>query len=405
MDRREFLKLSAIAATVPAFGGAFAQSSAGSKGDSASVGSLFKVKPHVQLLAEGTVGIVWITHKPSTGYVTWSQDGWATSNRAWSEEDGLLSANTTIHRATVDGFDPAKPLEFKAHSRAFGLFGPYKVNYDGAEEIQGGTIRPTRSGDGGISWAMFNDVHENLKIYDVFAPYLSDVNGFCVFNGDILNHIDDSADIVDRLLEPLARVSGKAQIPVWYLRGNHETRGGYARNLRDYLALKDGNYYGAVTLGGVRFAFLDCGEDKPDAHKAYSGLVDFDSYIARQNAWLEKEVASPEWKNAKARIALRHIPGPCSGFAPGLKRLDKMDAILKKADVTLAIGAHLHRWGYEAPTARRPYPLVIGGGCGLGKPQSKGNATLVKCSCKGSSIAVKILDQTGKTVVSESIGI
>jgi hypothetical protein len=81
-----------------------------------------------------------------------------------------------------------------------------------------------------------------------------------------------------------------------------------ARQLRDYLALPDGHYFGAVTLGAARIVFIDTGEDKHDSHPEYSGLVDFDHYIERQKAWLSREFASAAWKDAVFRIAVMHIP-------------------------------------------------------------------------------------------------
>lgn len=406
MNRREFLKMSALAVSAPAFGKSAPQNMA----DGIEEASLFKIRPHVQLLNEDAVAIVWVTHSKSTGYVTWSQDGWKTTERAWDEEDGLLSANSTLHRAFISGIDPLKPLEYKAHSRPFKNFGPYSVSYSGVEEVCSGTMRAIAPVDAEVSWAMFNDVHENLAVYNKFMPYLSDISGFCVLNGDIVNHVDDEKDVTDRLIEPLSRIAQKTSLPVWYLRGNHETRGAFARNMRDYLALKDGHYFGAASLGGIRFVFLDCGEDKKDTNFAYSGLVNFDRYIERQNAWLEKEVASSEWKSAKARIAIRHIPAALTiphhnGWKHGLGRLNHMDDILKNANVTLAMGAHLHNWGFHAPIPDRPYPLVVGGGPKLGEPIGKSSATLVKCHCKGGAIAVRILDETGKVVSSENVKI
>lgn len=404
MNRRDFIKFSTLAAVTPAL----SASAQEVPPDAKKAKSIFKIRPHVQLLNEDALAIVWVTHCNSTGYVTWSQDGWKTSSRAWDEEDGLLSANGTIHRASVFGIDPSKPFEYKVHSRAFSHFGPYRVSYNGEEETITGKMRAIAPGNKSVSWAMFNDVHENLAVYDKFIAHLSDIDGFCVFNGDIINHVDNADDVVERLVEPFSRISSKTSLPVWYLRGNHETRGAFARNMRDFLALKDGHYFGAATLGGVRFVFLDCGEDKPDASKEYSGLVNFDRYIERQNKWLEKEVASPEWKTAKARVAVRHIPGPLTiphgrGWKHGLKRLDRMDAILKDAGVSLAMGAHLHNWGFHAPIENRPYPLIVGGGPSLGRPNGKRNATLVKCRFSEKKISVKLLAETGEELLSEIV--
>jgi 3',5'-cyclic AMP phosphodiesterase CpdA len=176
---------------------------------------------------------------------------------------------------------------------------------------------------------------------------MKDINGFCCMNGDIMNYVESENGVLGCINKPFSWVAQEAHLPVWYLRGNHETRGCFARNLRDYLALKEGRYYGAATLGGVRFAFLDSGEDKPDRNGQYSGLVAFDRYLEAQNKWLEREVASPAWKKAQARIVFRHIPFPLrpldsKGWKHKLPRLTDMDKILQGANVSLGLSAHIH---------------------------------------------------------------
>lgn len=402
LTRREFLVGVSAGATVsPAV-------TFGDKGaDSAA--ECFRVKPHLQLLDENSVAVVWMTGEKATGYVTWTQDNWNTTHTAWREKDGLLDANSYMHKAVINGFDPHRRLDFRVHSRIFGNFGPYTVSYAGDEAIDSGTMNAILPGDGSISWAMFNDVHENLGIYDSLIGHLDGITSFCVFNGDIINHVDDEADVEQRLLAPLARVSQTSKLPVWYLRGNHETRGGFARNLRDYLALKDNRYYGAVTIGGVRFAFLDTGEDKQDGHREYSGLVAFDRYLEEQNAWLKRETMSAEWRNSHARIVVRHIPGPLTvpvgDWRHNLPRLYNMDMILKQANVTLCMGAHLHHWDWHDPITARPYPMIVGGGPGLGNPQGHDNATLVKCRLCGKTLSAQLLDQTGRLLIDKTLAV
>lgn len=406
MNRRDFLKMVTCVVATPSFGAIPMTSETGeSSSQSFSADNLtnscFRVKPHAQLIEEDTVVIVWMTTEKATGYVTWSQDGWVTERKAWCEEDGLRDANSLVHRAVIENFNPRLRLEYKVHSRVFANFGPYKVEYKREEEVLPCVLNAILPEGGAITWAMFNDVHGRLTVYDKFISHLSDVSTFCVFNGDILSHIDDEQDIVQSLLGPLSRVTQEAGMPVWYLRGNHETRGSFAREMRNYLALKSSRYYGATTISGVRFVFIDTGEDKEDGHWAYSGLVDFDGYLARECEWLRKEVASPVWKNARARIVVRHIPPSIKKTR--LERLAILDGILAKAGVTLTMAAHWHNWRWHPAVPERPYPMIVGGGPKLGAPKSHKNATLVKCRLDASGLSVKLLDQTGSVVINEKV--
>jgi len=74
------------------------------------------------------LGVGWITTRPSDGVVDWTQsetgDQW---QQAWYSEDGLRQATSTVQRAIIDGYDPAKPIRFRARSRAITTFKPYSV--------------------------------------------------------------------------------------------------------------------------------------------------------------------------------------------------------------------------------------------------------------------------------------
>ncbi len=359
---------------------------------------LFEIKPYVQLMGPDSVGIGWMTAKKATGYVTWSQDDGATWNKAWREEDGLLDANDIIHRAVIGGVDPAKPLRWRVHSRAFDTFGPYKVSYRGEEQTLEGGIRAILPRQDAVSFAMLNDVHQTLPIYPTLKAYVKEPVNFTVFNGDILNHIEDEASVKAFLLNPLALWTEATGAPCWYLRGNHETRGAFARHLRDYLPLVEGRFYGAVTLGPARFVFLDTGEDKRDDHAEYSGLTDFDGYLARQTAWLKAETAGEAWRSAKFRIVIEHIPATITAarrYSPSVPRILALQEVLKTANVSAMFAAHLHRRGWHEPEAERPYPMIVGGG-----PKS---ATLTRCDIVGGTMRISQFDMSGERVVDEEI--
>ena len=405
-NRRDFLRLSAIAAATPAMGvlgGAIAPAPM----PSSTAAVMFNVLPHIQLLGADSVGIVWMTAVKATGRVTWSQDGWTTEHAVVSGVDGLLDANSFVHKAVLRGVDLHKPLQYRVHSRAIGKFDIYGIGYAGDEVSYESSMDAPLPPDGVLTWAMFNDIHNQRKVYDIFMPHLADVHTMCIFNGDVMEDLTYEEKFKRDFLKPFARVSQEARLPVWFVRGNHETRGQLARQLRDYVALQDGRYYGAVTLGGVRFVFVDTGEDKEDGHREYKGVNDFDGYIAHEIEWVKGEVASREWKKARARIVVQHIPPPlCKGdWEPKLRRLDALNEIWKNANVTLMMGAHLHWWCWMDPWEGRPYPLVVGGGPSLGRSNARSNPTLTKCRLEDKRLSVKMLDKDGKVVIDKVLAV
>lgn len=358
---------------------------------------LFAVKPHLQLLGEHAAAVVWLTRRKATGYVEWSQDGGATWNVDWTAEDGLRDAGSFVHRTVLTGFDPSKGVRFRACSRETPHIFAYSAVFKGETEKVEGELNPILPADGRVSLAMFNDVHNTLSTYPALLRHLDRPVNFTIFNGDIMNSVDNEEGLKKFLLAPLAYVSDRTHAAMWYLRGNHETRGGFSRHLRDYLALPGGHFFGAVTLGAARIAFVDTGEDKPDGHKEYSGLVDFDRYIARQMEWLADEFASTAWKDAPFRIVVMHIP-PAGTFQlgggrwpGGTERMGRMSALLKGANVSLALAAHLHRSANDCPNADHPYPVIVGGGP-REEPEERrkafGDATLTRCDYDADELVV-----------------
>lgn len=73
--------------------------------------------------------------------------------------------------------------------------------------------------------------------------------------------------------------------------------------------------------GRVSFLVLDCGEDKADTNKDYSGLAAFDAYMAEQTQWLRQAVRSDAIRAARYRVVLAHIPPIASAQAYGVTRI------------------------------------------------------------------------------------
>ena len=74
--------------------------------------------------------------------------------------------------------------------------------------------------------------------------------------------------------------------PMYYARGNHETRGEFATSFQKYFSPKEPFLYYLFRQGPVCFIMLDTGEDKPDSDIEYSGITDYDGYRTDQVEWI-----------------------------------------------------------------------------------------------------------------------
>ena len=67
------------------------------------------------------------------------------------------------------------------------------------------------------------------------------------------------------------------ETPMYYTRGNHETRGRSAWAFQNYFSPFSEHIYYMYRQGPVCFVALDSGEDKPDSDLEYYGLTMYDN--------------------------------------------------------------------------------------------------------------------------------
>ena len=87
------------------------------------------------------------------------------------------------------------------------------------------------------------------------------------------------------------------------------------------------------------FIFLDTGEDKPDSDIEYSGITDYDRYRTEQAQWLAQAVQSDDFKQAKYKIVIAHMPPlPDKNLWHGqMEVLEKFVPILNQAGVDVML--------------------------------------------------------------------
>lgn len=364
---------------------------------------LFAIQPWVQLLDSNKLGVSWTTSEPADGMLEYSQAEGENWQKAWYSQDGLRQANDTVQRALIQNYDPAKPLRFRAQSRPMKEFKPYKVTFGEPQLAPERKLEPIVR-DGSVSFAVFNDVHNRIQNYPLLMARAGGPVSFAVFNGDVLQDPQTQKEVEENLLQPMAWFASQS-IPCFFLRGNHETRGAFARHLRDYLMLPQGKYYTAMTFGPVRVVLLDTGEDKPDDNKEYSGLVDFEPYIDEELAWLKQEITSPASREATWRVVVMHIPpdwrkDPAELWHGQRRVNEKFVPLLDEGRVHAVISGHTHRPELIEPCPEKSrgfqFPVFIGGA----PPPT--NATLTRVDASATNLRIARIHADG-TVRAEKI--
>lgn len=368
--------------------------------------------PCLQNPREDSMTVVWVTDAKCLGWVEYEEAGspatgrsdppardepgdpggpegtaGSLAHRAVSNRDGLVDADRRLHRVTIRGLDPGTSYRYRVVSKAIVGFEPYKVTYGGtaASEVHGFTTLDPRKP--GFSFVVLNDLHDKVDIMErLMALAGREPYDLVILNGDIVNDPQSEEQVIRNFLGPFGEAFA-SRIPFVLVRGNHETMGRYARDLRPFLRDPDEAYHGAFTHGGVRFVILDSGEDKPDGEPVYAGLADFDRYRSDQRRWLAREIRGREFREARFRVGITHIPLFGSGQGHGATDCrEKWGPLLDAGGIDLHLSAHIHRHRILDPEpGLHDYPVVIGGA------PTPGSATLARVDVTPDELRVTVI--------------
>ena len=397
MDRRIFLATAAAAAALAA-GSLAAQQPVPASGPEPL---RIVTGPYLQGASGTSMTILWITNRNATGAVEFGPPGGELQTAA-NSHDGLIDSNERVHKVALTGLSPGAAYRYRVVSRDILNFGSNKVDFG---ETLSSSFQEFRTFDRrkpDLSFLVFNDIHDiPATIRDLLKVNGDRPYDFVVLNGDTVSDFDREGRITAILDQAVA--SFASRVPLFWVRGNHETRGSYARQFPAYVASPEGRYFYSFDHGPVHFIVLDTGEDKVDNHPEYSGLVDFQRYRREEAEWLKADVKTEAFRRARYRVVFAHMPfpaapappragAPSSPFTGMADDFQNFGATLEQAGIDLMISGHVHTPAIINPEpGRHSYPVVRGGG-----PKEQGR-TLIRVEVKDRTLEATILRPDGTT--------
>lgn len=354
----------------------------------------FLTKPYLQNPISGEITVRFMTNKPTYSWVKYGLDK-NVGNSAETVKLGLIEANNRIYAITLKNLVPGKKYYYKVLSRDFVKYDPYDVVYGETIESEVYSFIAPDEKREDFSMLVLNDIHERPNAIEQHIGLHGDAPlDMVYFNGDIFNYHTDEAQIIEKMVDPCT-ASFATGVPFLFVRGNHETRGKFARRLPDYFDNIDHAPYFTFSRGSAFFICLDSGEDKADHHEKYFGLVAFNAYREEQAKWLEQQLESEACKKAKYRVVLMHMPHyHFHRDPPGVVHCRKVfGPLLNKHKIDLMISGHTHRYGFHEPEPdKHHFPIMIGGG------PNQGTRTQIHVSVNKEKLAVVMKKDDGEVL-------
>ena len=351
--------------------------------------------PYLQNLGENEVTIVWTANKPSIGWVELAPDDgthyYQTERPKFFNAKNGIKLTSTVHSVHLTGLKPGTRYRYRVYSQEVLSHVGWRVIYGNvaATSVYGKqplTFLTSDHSRQSVNFAMVNDIHGKNDLLEKLISHcdLKKTDMF-LFNGDMVSIFNNEKEIFEGFMDKATELFA-SEIPMYYTRGNHETRGSFAIAFQDYFSPKQEHIYYMFRQGPVCFVILDSGEDKPDSDLEYAGITVYDQYRTEQAEWLKKVLESKEYKEAPFKVVVCHMP-PFGGWHGEQEVAEKFIPLLNNAGVDIMLCGHLHRYMRNEPKDGVRFPVIV-----------NSNNTVLKAEAGAKELNIRILDMEGKEV-------
>lgn len=296
-----------------------------------------------------------------------------------------------IHTIRIKGLEPGKSYRYRVFSHEvidgngnFTQFGQIAATKNVQATLpRFKTLDPNKEH---FSFVVVNDIHENNNLLSSLLGNVKNEHvDFVVFNGDMVHDIHTPEKITNGFLNKSVELFA-SEVPFYYARGNHETRGHYAHIYMDMFPTTTGLPYYSFRQGNTFFVVLDCGDDKYDANIEYSGLADFENYRKEELKWLEALIETDEFKSATNRIVIIHIPPMIDSQYAALMIQKQFVPVLNRANIDLMLCGHRHRhFYYDKDYIGCEFPVLV-----------NSNRNKVRVDVSENKLSVKVINDNDK---------
>lgn len=317
--------------------------------------------PYIQACGEREFTVIW---KSDCNAVSWVEiapdDGTHFYNTARQQFFETIHGRRPIglwHKVKITGLEPGVKYRYRILHKGVVLNqGNKRVRYSESKgsnvyRRQPYCVRTLNSSSATVRFAVGNDFHDKPELLSqLFSKDIVAAKGydFVLFNGDMVSSFESEQRMVDGVLTPAA-TQFASETPLFYARGNHETRGSYATHYSEFFPTSTSAPYYTFKAGPALFIVLDAGEDKPDSDVEYHDLVRYDHYRRCEAEWLKSVAQSDDFKQAAVKIAIIHIPPKSNGWHGEAEVAKLFVPILNNAGIDAMFCGHIHKYRFTEP--------------------------------------------------------
>ena len=354
--------------------------------------NIFLSAPYLQNPLEGGITVMWQTTVPCYSWVEYGTDT-LNLKRARTLVDGQVICNDLHNKIRLENIQAGQKYYYRVCSQEIMLYQAYKKEFGETAASPFYSFTLPKADDTDFTMLVFNDLHKNVSTLDALYEQVKNIPySFVVFNGDCVAESHTEEEALSFLTHLNEKVNA-SQVPVFYIRGNHEIRDAFSIGLRSLFDYVGDKTYGAFNWGDSRFVMLDCGEDKPDTTWVYYGLNDFTGLRQEQLGFLTNELKSKVFKKASKKVLLGHVPiyGNGDKYQPCTEIWGE---ILAKAPFDVNISAHTHRYVYHPKgSIGNNFPVIVGGS------NHSDGATVMVLRKNGKNMTLQVLNVKGETLL------
>ena len=378
----------------------------------------FRGGPYLQELSPDGVTVVFENTVPTFSWVEIRRKGSSSFSMYYQEVEGQHQAYDYIQAPSaalpvqnfairINGLKPGTMYQYRICAQKIDQMKPYSLTLSTQYESDWYEFSTPSNEATTHRLLVLSDMHNRPSVLQNFLTALDcQTADHIIYAGDMMDNMQMTATNGSALKaeEPYAsfiNVSTQlfaTQKDFCMLRGDHETKGDIADYFGTYFPHQSGKLYNAYRWGNLEIVLLDGGEALPDDDPTArtNMLAAYNPYRQEEARWLEQLIQTTEYKEAKYRIVVSHLPIPCASDdekQAGAKYFaDLMLPILNQANVDLLVCGHLHPETYifTEPTEDVHFPTLV-----------QGYNSALRIEIEGDNIALKVVDENGTVLFSK----